>query len=632
MADKTASVKVTADPKGFISAMKQVEKAGVQAGDKVGTSLKQAAKKAAKDFVETAKTVMKIGDGGGAGLAKIKEAAKSVKDAYKEAYREAQKLEALRIEVHKKAATAAAASRKETVGALKQGAGMALGAAVGIGGKAVVDANAVLEKATRLSIASRGAGQSGVDPQALMREFFAITQDIKGVTAEQLADGAAKFVQMTGDLGTARSSLRDFATVAQASGASVEDVAGTAAAISQQFGITDPGQIREALSSLVFGGKAGAFELKDAASLFPRLAAAGASFGLDKGVGGVKTLGGLAQIARSGTGSGEQAATAVESLLTRLKTEATKLEGQGVKVYDKGKVRDLPDILVESIAKLGGTDIKRKNALLSQTFGEQGVRAINPLVTQYQDAFAAAKGATEQERQAEAMRLLREKIMESINAAGDWSEVQKDAAAASSSSTAKLTASWEGFTSQISEKVLPKVAALGDKALKAGGSFDMLVSALGFIVDSIAFVSDQFMFLGKMFASDDTKKAVELKGQYESDIMQRDKARADLAAIQFHDQREVDALQKSDPEKFAQLRARAQALQAQAEGADARAQATWKEFSQTEMGKKAVADSASRPPVKVEMPDKEMRVRITNPKEVGGSSGAPAPGWTPPRG
>jgi hypothetical protein len=629
MADKTASVKVTADPKGFISAMKQVEKAGVQAGDKVGTSLKQAAKKAAKDFVETAKTVMKIGDGGGAGLAKIKEAAKSVKDAYKEAYREAQKLEALRIEVHKKAATAAAASRKETVGALKQGAGMALGAAVGIGGKAVVDANAVLEKATRLSIASRGAGQSGVDPQALMREFFAITQDIKGVTAEQLADGAAKFVQMTGDLGTARSSLRDFATVAMASGASVEDVAGTAAAISQQFGITDPGTIRDVLASLTFQGKAGAFELKDAAGLFPRLAAAGASFGLDKGAGGVKTLGGLVQIARSGTGSGEQAATAVESMLTKLKTEATKLEAQGVKVYDKGKVRNLPDILIESIAKLGGTDIKRKNALLSQTFGEQGVRAINPLVTQYQDAFAAAKGATEQERQAEAMRMLREKIMESINAAGDWAEVQKDAAAASTTSSAKLTASWEGFTSQISEKVLPKVAALGDKALKAGGSFDMLVSALTFAVDAVGFVADQFDFLGKAFRSDE--RADELQNQYKSDIQARDKARADLAEMQMRPE-EIQKLQKTDPEKLAALRKRAGELQQTAEGFDARAQSTWQEFAQTDRGKKAVADAAGRPPVKVEMPDKEMRVRITNPKEVGGSSGAPAPGWTPPRG
>jgi hypothetical protein len=629
MADKTASVKVTADPKGFISAMKQVEKAGVQAGDKVGTSLKQAAKKAAKDFVETAKTVMKIGDGGGAGLAKIKEAAKSVKDAYKEAYREAQKLEALRIEVHKKAATAAAASRKETVGALKQGAGMALGAAVGIGGKAVVDANAVLEKATRLSIASRGAGQSGVDPQALMREFFAITQDIKGVTAEQLADGAAKFVQMTGDLGTARSSLRDFATVAMASGASVEDVAGTAAAISQQFGITDPGTIRDVLASLTFQGKAGAFELKDAAGLFPRLAAAGASFGLDKGAGGVKTLGGLVQIARSGTGSGEQAATAVESMLTKLKTEATKLEAQGVKVYDKGKVRNLPDILIESIAKLGGTDIKRKNALLSQTFGEQGVRAINPLVTQYQDAFAAAKGATEQERQAEAMRMLREKIMESINAAGDWAEVQKDAAAASTTSSAKLTASWEGFTSQISEKVLPKVAALGDKALKAGGSFDMLVSALTFAVDAVGFVADQFDFLGKAFRSDE--RADELQNQYKSDIQARDKARADLAEMQMRPE-EIQKLQKTDPEKLAALRKRAGELQQTAEGFDARAQSTWQEFAQTDRGKKAVADAAGRPPVKVEMPDQEMRVRITNPKEVGGSSGAPAPGWTPPRG
>lgn len=655
MADKQATVRITADPKGLVQGIRAGETQAKQSAKGIESSLKTAADNAGKAMRDSTGRFIKQG---------AEEGARGALSAMRDMESQSRGIFARMANAFKQAMGGAARAiggvgrdfLRGVTGGDKTGVAEALGgkaaggaqAALAVAGKAVVDANAVLEKATRLSISSRGAGTAGVDPSALVGEFFAITQDIKGVTADQLADGAARFVQMTGDLATARSSLRDFATIAMASGASVEDVAGTAAAISQQFGITDPGQIRDVLSALLFQGKAGAFELRDAASLFPRLAAAGASFGLDKGVGGIRTLGGLTQIARSGTGSGEQAATAVESMLTRLKTEAGKLESQGVKVYDKGKVRDLPDILVESIAKLGGTDIKRKNAALSQVYGEQGIRAINPLVAQYQDAFTKSKGKSDQERQAEAMEVLRQKIAESVNAAGDFTEAQRDAAMASSTFSSQMTASWERVTGGVADKVLPRLLGFGERLSKMDGVIDAFVGGLGLVVSALEQFND---VINAITGANQNNK---FRSQYVNEAArERQRAegmRAELAGMQMRPEA-IAAMEQADPAELQRRREKARGLRERIDLAEATANLWDRKANDLKpsigmsaeeraaAGRRAAGledvptqGGAGRPVVKAELPDKEMRVRVTNPKDIGAQQGAPAPGWTPPRG
>jgi len=125
---------------------------------------------------------------------------------------------------------------------------------------------------------------------------------------------------------------------------------------------------------------------------------------------------------------------------------------------------------------------------------------------------------------------------------------------------------------------------------------------------------------------------------------------AELAKMQMRPE-EIAALGKSDPAELARRRAAASELALKRDTAQGMAN-RWDDVAaksgvvtgaspeeRAAAGRKAVgledAPSASgaRPTVKAEFPDKEMRVRVTNPKEVGaGSGGAPAPGWTPPRG
>ena len=346
-------------------------------------------------------------------------------------------------------------------------AGAAISAvlAAGVAGK---QSSELQTTSRRIAIAARSAGGPLADVNKLRQGFEATANATPGVKAADVADAVQRFISLTGDMDTAVKGQGVFATVSSATGADVGDVAEAAASLSQQFDIKGLEDMKEALAALTFQGKNGAFELKDAAGQFQRLAASGAAFGIPKGVKGVKTLGGLTQIARSGTGSAEQAATAVENLLTNMKVKQGELAGQGVNVYDKaGKTRDIRDLIVESIAKVGGNDIAKKQSGLSKIFGEQGIRAINPLVAKYNDTFRDTKG-TDAEKTAAAMARLRGEFEKAIDAPGTYADVQDDAAIAQQDASAKMTASWEQFSSSIGTIAVPAIdkfaAAMGMSA------------------------------------------------------------------------------------------------------------------------------------------------------------------------
>lgn len=365
-------------------------------------------------------------------------------------------------------------SSKDTQGGLKSFAGgmalSAIGIPLAIGAGLVAkgislgqEAGQTHEAAARLSIASRGAGEEYVDKQQLVNEFYAVAHEIKGTTADEAAAAASKFVQMTGDLATARSSLETFAVVARATGGDMTDIAGTTAAISQQFGLTDPKQIQDVLAALVYQGKSGAFELSEAAHLFPRLLAAGASFGLKKDAQGVKTVGGIVQIARTATGSGEQASTAVENVFSALKAKSKDLAAQHVKVYEgKGSakhVRNVTDILIDSIVKVGGKNLAKKNEKLTSIFGEQGIRALNPLISKYTDVVRDSKG-TDKEKEAAGVAALKEMFDKAINAGGTWGDVVSDAGQAQQMNSAKITASFEELKQKVGDALVPAFAKI----------------------------------------------------------------------------------------------------------------------------------------------------------------------------
>ena len=381
------------------------------------------------------------------------------------------------------------AAREKSFGTLKDiGSGAILGTVATGGamiGAAASEAMKLQEASARIAIASRRPGEQARDASELRRGFEQTAINAPGVKASDVADAVGRFVSLTGDVDTALKSQGTFATVATASGGNIGDIAEAAASLSQQFDVKGIEEMREALAALTFQGKEGSFELKDAAAQFQRLAASGAAFGIPKGASGVKTLGGLTQIARSGTGSAEQAATAVENLLTNLKVKQKELGAEGVQVFDKGGMaRDVRDLIVESISKVGGADMAKKSMGLTKIFGEQGIRAINPLVAKYSTAFQGTKG-TDEEKTAAGIAALRAEIERSINAPGDWADVQEDAALAQKNASAQLTGAWESIKAKTADALLPSLAALAEKLGGKESMLDPFIEAVGLAAEAL---------------------------------------------------------------------------------------------------------------------------------------------------
>ena len=358
------------------------------------------------------------------------------------------------------------------------------------------EAMALQESTNRLSINARGAGQEFVDPAQLRREFEAVAVSTPGQSAQEISEAIQQFVSLTGELKTGRESAGTFATVASATGAGIGDVSSAAASIFNQFGLKSKDEMKDVMASLTFQGKKGAFEVKDMAAQFQRLAAAGASFGLT-GVQGVKTIGGLAQIARTGTGSAAQTTTAIENIFSNMIGKSALLKKEGVNVYDKkGRTRDVGDILIESIVKSGKNNFEKKSQVLQQVFGDQGIRGVRPLLAKYQTEFQAAQknGATEAEAAAAGLKKLRETLDESINAPGAWAEVQKDAARAQQDISAQTTASWERVKQVTAEKLLPALTAVTPKLMKlfvgADGEMGPAMMAVSGFADGIGLAAD----------------------------------------------------------------------------------------------------------------------------------------------
>jgi hypothetical protein len=172
---------------------------------------------------------------------------------------------------------------------------------------------------------------------------------------------APGYIALTGRAGEARDMLGLFARTAAVSGASLEDVAATAATLSNNLGIRDVAEMERALSGIYSQGKSGAVELKNMATILAGVTPQFAGFGVT-GAEGIAELGALLQVARQGFGSAEEAATGLRAVMAGL-TDAA--------------------VLRLHVRRHGGDQVGDVAAHLGETLGERrafarhrGVRAL----------------------------------------------------------------------------------------------------------------------------------------------------------------------------------------------------------------------------------------------------------------
>lgn len=309
---------------------------------------------------------------------------------------------------------------------------------IGIAGLFGVEAVKALkfqENLTRLGIAS---GQSG-EQMATLAGHVKSLSDSSGVAREDLLGAANAFFALTGDARGASDNLALFSKVQRATGAEMDDLARTAAALQQNLKIS-PAELEKSFSILIRGGKAGAIELKDVAQLLASFAPLAAQFEGGLGTSGLADIAAALQLARQGFGTSAEAATGLEALMGSIVKHADRLKSGGVEVFntDKNGNKTLKSLqaIVESIGK---SKLAKDPMLLVKAFGtKEAYQTYLQLVKvkgAWGDLADSTKGAT---------------------------DVAQDYAAFNESTAGKISIAWNQIKNQIAETFTPeRLAAFG---------------------------------------------------------------------------------------------------------------------------------------------------------------------------
>lgn len=244
----------------------------------------------------------------------------------------------------------------------------------------------------RLRIATGQTPEQMNEMRTSMRKLSVET----GIASSEILAATTNYVDLTGDVAGAQTAMRTFARVAQASGASMSDVSGAAAALGDALQIK-PEELEATFSGLINQGKAGAVTLKDFAGELSSLAPKFAKFKGAMGAEGALQLGAAFQVARKGFGSASEAATGLEALMGALSSNAKNFEKAGVKIFDvkKGRkeFRDLHGI----ITAIGRSKLANDPTALTKAFGSKEAQAafdqLNRLAPLYDQIVAAGGDA-----------------------------------------------------------------------------------------------------------------------------------------------------------------------------------------------------------------------------------------------
>lgn len=361
------------------------------------------------------------------------------------------------------------------------------------------------ELANRVSINAGLTGQK-ISREELQARFESVAGATPGMRSQDVAGAALEYQGKTGKV-LDTGELQAMATAASAFGAEIKDIASAAAAVGKKFDIQGPAGISEALAIIGAQGAQGSFEIKDAAGQYDRLTAAAGSFGIGKGVGAVSRLGGFTQIAREATGSSEEAVTSIENVFTKLQDSGVqkRLKAAGVEMFDKeGRAKDLPSLLPEIIAKVGGKDIVKKKGELADLFDARGIRALRPLIQAYADATMSGK---------DGVKAMTDKISEASNTTDALARMNEAAAQAQTDSSAQLQSAWEALKTQTTDALTPALAELVPQLVTMVPAVQSIVEALGWLFEGLNKAIEAMQRAGLIDKSAEATKGVRGEGE-----------------------------------------------------------------------------------------------------------------------
>lgn len=375
-----------------------------------------------------------------------------------------------------RAAERAAAATQRTASRIGSGIAATVGGSVkkviGLGANALalgggllggVAAGNAIESEIQIRTAASKLANQARRPE-LKGQLATEAKQVRGYSGTEALGALEQFVNITGDLDTARQLLPDLGKLALATGADLGELAATAGnafiPVSDSLkGVSDPAersrlqleQMRDVMAALAGQGAVGAVEIKQLASYFAGLAATSNRFVGNK-ADLLKTMGAITQAARQRGGAADaaEAVTSTERFSSDVIKHSSGLAKLGIDVFsDKThtQLADPQEIIQRVLAKTKGN-----LSTLGDVFGERGIRAIQGFSPLYTEAEKRKPGSGRAAVAAEFQRLM--------GAQFSTEDINRGAANRYSDEDVRLKEAQKEFNDAIGTKLLPVLTAL----------------------------------------------------------------------------------------------------------------------------------------------------------------------------
>lgn len=254
--------------------------------------------------------------------------------------------------------------------------------------------------------AERRLERIGINADASREKMDGVKASLRDMAQEmrvpfdQVVTGLENMVAAGASLDEAMTRLPAIMKTTQAAGADAGEIATTADAIANSFGIAG-NRMERAFDILAKGGKAGKFELRDMAGELPSLAPAFAALGY-RGEAGLKKLTAALQTVRMETGQSGEAATAFMDVISKIESTAVQANFSkrfGVDLAkEMKKAKAAGEDVLDAFVRISRETVKGDLSKLPQLFTDKqmlvGMRALINHGGEMRDLFRDLGDAT----------------------------------------------------------------------------------------------------------------------------------------------------------------------------------------------------------------------------------------------
>lgn len=309
----------------------------------------------------------------------------------------------------------------------------------------------------------------GIDIRKLPKDMEPIGRQIRdisnqtGLGAIEVLKAGRAYVDLAGASAFTAEKMSLIARSAQASGASVKDMASLMFTLTENMKVPES-ELEDTMGGLINQAKDGSIHFRELATELVALGPVYAQYGI-KGREGANQLGALMQIARRGFGSASEAGTGVLRILRSIPQHASKFRAAGIQVFHDKSKSNLENFLT-IIERIKKSKLELDREKLMKAFGRTEGERFYQLLKDSNDQF----------------QLL-------IGAARENGTVAKDLGTFTESSAGRIDIAMQKVKNAFADALTP------ERINQIVGGIELMVKAMGPLMTIVGKVADKLFWI-----------------------------------------------------------------------------------------------------------------------------------------